>query len=149
MTAALQAETNYGWAPMGWLGTALTSPANVYLIMLGMNDVRSTDCTFAGMVNGYSRIVSLLCASAKALFKTSPRVFLLAPPSIASSKAEKRRKCVLIPAMEKVAHDTGAHFVPSVALASAEMGRDGIHLHSAGAKLIATAVSSAIRPRAS
>ena len=143
----LKGKTYYGHTK--WLGTAQNTPADMYLIMLGTNDIQSAGCTLAGMVQGYSRIVLMLRASAKAVFETSPRVFLLAPPSIANSKAEKRRKCVLIPAMEKVAHDTGAHFVPSVALASAEMGRDGIHLHSAGAKLIATAVSSAIRPRAS
>ena len=118
--------------------------------MLGTDDIQSAGCLFDQtefdeMVRGYSRIVMQLRACAKAVFKTSPRVFLLAPPSIANSKAEKRRTDLLIPAMEKVAHDTGAHFVPSVALAREDMWHDGIHLLPAGAKIIATAVSSAIR----
>ena len=130
---------------MGWLGTALTTPASTYLVMLGTNDIQSADCTFAGMVKGYSQIVLLLRAGARVLFKSSPRVFLLAPPSIANSKAEKRRTDLLIPAMEKVAYDTGARFVPSVALAREEMWHDGIHLRPAGAKIIAKAERSAIQ----
>ena len=138
----LKGKTYYGHTK--WLGTARNTPADMYLIMLGTNDIQSAGCTLAGMVQGYSRIVLMLRASAKAVFETSPRVFLLEPPSIANSKAEKRRKSLLIPAMEKVTRDTGAHFVPSVALAREEMWRDGIHLRPAGAKIIATAVSSAI-----
>ena len=117
--------------------------------MLGTNDVQSKDCTEEGMVEGYSRIVKGLGGFANAVFQTSPRVFLLAPPNIVKSTCEKRRTDWLIPAMEKVARDTGARFVPPVALAREEMYHDGIHLCPAGAKIIATAVSSAIRPRAS
>ena len=91
----------------------------------------------------------LLRAGARALYKTYPRVFLLAPPYIENLRAEKHCKSMLIRAMERVAYDTGAHVVPSVALAREEMWHDGIHLRPAGAKIIATAVSSAIRaPRA-
>ena len=123
-------------------------PANMYLIMLGTNDIQSAGCTLDGMVQGYSRNVVHLRALAKAFFNLVPPVFLLAPPSIANSKVEKRRKSMLLPAMAKAVRAAGARFVPPVALAREEMWYDGIHLRPAGAKTIATAVSRAIRPRA-
>ena len=55
---------------------------------------------------------------------------------------------MLIPAMKKVANDTGARFVPSVELTDEEMWHDGIHLRPAGAKKTAKAIRRALRPRA-
>ena len=120
------------------MGTALDRPANMYLIMVGTDDLQSAGCTSDGMVQGYSRIVVQLRVSVKAVFKTCPRFFLLAPPSMANSKAEKRRKRMLY---QRWAYDTGAHLVPSVALARSEMLHDGMHWRPAGAKIIATAVA--------
>ena len=53
-------KTYYDQTPMGWLATALSCPASVYLIMLGTNDIQSAGSTFDGIVQGYSRIVLLL-----------------------------------------------------------------------------------------
>ena len=115
--------------------------------MLGTNDVRSTGCTSDDMVKGCSQLVLLLRAGAKILFKTSPRFFLLAPPNIANSKAERCRKSMLIPAMKRAAYDTGARFVHPVALVRKEMWHDGIHFRPAAAKRIAKVVAGAIRAR--
>ena len=35
----LNGKTYYGRTPTGWLGTALTSSASIYLVMLGTNDI--------------------------------------------------------------------------------------------------------------
>jgi acyl-CoA thioesterase I len=126
---------------------ALHFQPDIVLIMLGTNDAQPSLIPYnATFVADYIQIIQYFQA-----LPNNPEIYVVLPPPIFSDQGGKMNphyfQSTIIPKITQAANMTG---VPTIDVYSAlyghpEYSSDGVHINSAGAKIIADTVYSAIK----
>ena len=90
-----------------YLGSAINTESSIYVILLGANDVINSFSKEA-IVYGLSRIVKQLKCCSSTIFKRTPQIVLVRAPNFIKKNGpcaalERRRRGVLVPALQEVA----------------------------------------------
>ncbi len=143
-TVSLDSETPYMNTTV--FQEALDFQPNIVIIMLGTNDAQPSLHQFnASFVSDYAKLVHSFQA-----LPSQPEIWAVLPPPIISNQSGKMDSAyfeyTVIPGIEQAANEAN---VPVIDVFSAFAGhddyyRDGVHVNSAGAQLIAERVYSAV-----
>lgn len=143
-TVSLQSETPY--MNTSAFQEALDFQPNVVIIMLGTNDAQPSLHQYnASFVSDYVRLISAF----QALF-SKPEIWVVLPPPIVSNQSGAMDSAyfqnTIIPAIGQAANATE---VPIIDVFSAStwpksLYIDGVHINSAGAKVVANTVYRAV-----
>ena len=143
-TVSLQSETPYMNTPV--FQDALNFQPNIVIIMLGTNDAQPSLHQFnASFVGDYVKLVTAFQG-----LSSKPEVWVVLPPPIISNQSGKMDSAyfedTILPGIMQAANETE---VPVIDVYSAfaehpDYYRDGVHVNSKGAKLIADTVYSVV-----
>jgi len=143
-TVSLQSETPYMNTSV--FQDALNFQPNIVIIMLGTNDAQPSLHQFnASFVGDYMKLVTAFQG-----LSSKPEVWVVLPPPIISNQSGKMDSAyfedTILPGIMQAANETE---VPVIDVYSAfadhrDYYRDGVHVNSKGAKLIADTVYSVV-----
>ena len=143
-TVSLQSETPYMNTTV--FQDALNFQPNIVIIMLGTNDAQPSLHQFnASFVGDYVKLVTAFQG-----LSSKPEVWVVLPPPIISNQSGKMDSAyfedTIIPGIMQAANKTD---MPVIDVYSAfaehpDYYRDGVHVNSKGAKLIADTIYSAV-----
>ena len=143
-TVSLQSETPY--MNTSAFQEALDFQPDIVIIMLGTNDAQPSLHQFnTSVVSDYMQLISAFQA-----IPNNPEIWVVLPPPITSNQSGAMDSAyfekTVIPAIKTAANETG---VPLIDVFSAStwpknLYIDGVHINSAGAKVVADTVYRAI-----
>jgi len=141
-TVLLNSETPYMNTSV--FQNALKFQPNIIFIMLGTNDAQPNLKPYnASFVSDYVKLIAAFQA-----LKTNPKIWVMLPPPVLPNQSASGRidpeylECTIIPNIEQAAKIAGVPIIDlyKVFVGHPEYYRDGVHVNSAGAKLIANEI---------
>ena len=143
-TVSLSSETPYMNTSV--FQSALDFQPNIVIIMLGTNDAQPSLHQYnASFVDDYVKLVNAFQG-----LSSRPKIWVVLPPPIFSNQSGKIDpeyfRLTVIPCIEQAADETDLPIIDvcSALASNSDYFPDGVHINSAGAKLIADEVYQAI-----
>lgn len=143
-TVSLQSETPY--MNTSAFQEALDFQPDIVIIMLGTNDAQPSLHQFkTSFVSDYVKLISAFQA-----LPNNPKIWVVLPPPIISNQSGAMDSAyfqnTIIPAIKQAANETSVPLVDvfSASTWSNSLYIDGVHINSAGAKVVADTIYRAI-----
>jgi acyl-CoA thioesterase-1 len=143
-TVSLQSETPY--TNTTTFQEALAFQPHIVIIMLGTNDAQPSLRQFnATFVSDYVQIVNAFQA-----LPSDPEIWVVLPPPIVSNQSGAMDSAyfenMIIPGIEAAANEAGVSMIDVFSAFDYDQAyyRDGVHINSAGAKLVADVVYAVV-----
>lgn len=143
-TVSLQSETPY--MNTSAFQEALDFQPDIVIIMLGTNDAQPSLHRFnTSFVSDYVKLISAFQA-----LPNNPEIYVVLPPPITSNQSGAMDSAyfekTVIPAIQTAANETGVPIIDVFSASTWTMNLyiDGVHINSAGAKVVADTVYRAI-----